>query len=65
MESDHDLISLFEHDLLGKPVSTLLENAPVQNGREFPAISFLRNRRRMTLQQRAALRRARNNALQP
>jgi hypothetical protein len=28
MESDHDLISLFEHDLFGKPVSTFPDHAP-------------------------------------
>jgi hypothetical protein len=27
MESDHDLISLFEHDLFGKPVSTFPDHA--------------------------------------
>jgi hypothetical protein len=34
MESDHDLISLFEHDLFGKPVSTFPDHALGQARRQ-------------------------------
>jgi hypothetical protein len=33
MESHHDLISLFEHDLFGKPVSTFPDHALEPNAR--------------------------------
>jgi hypothetical protein len=34
MQSHHDLISLFEHDLFGKPVSTFPDHAPDAQMRE-------------------------------
>jgi hypothetical protein len=40
IESDHGLISLFEHDLLGKPVPTFPDHAPDQNSIDHSAPSL-------------------------
>jgi hypothetical protein len=36
VESHHDLISLFEHDLFGKPVPTFPDHAPSASGPNRP-----------------------------
>jgi hypothetical protein len=41
MESDHDLISLFEHDLFGKPVPTFPDHALKKKAAWFPKRPFL------------------------
>src|SRR6266403_717817 len=42
MESQHDLISLFEHDLFGKPVSTFPDHALTRSAARFATHRILK-----------------------